>query len=225
LIFHLIFYHPPVPSFDLAVFRPSPVSPPSFELLPDWPRDNIPPPVKSPLRPVKAHAHAVSSSRRLSSSPFVSAKRAIESIDLNRDDPFGDSSPLQPLKRRLARVKFPQTPWDIGLCKTAHDPFAALEFYNWVVDERPLDLSCWVRHNVPSCLSATGDGLRTQFSPYGELSSSICDLLLRAFGFMDLKLYGKKADSVWRHFLASSFAVRILSRKTYRKSTFPYSGC
>ena len=73
------------------------------------------------------------SSPLLSSKSFVSAKRAIESLDLNQhaSDSFASSPDL--MKRRCVRVKFSETPWALGVEKYYHDEVSAYNFYRWLV--------------------------------------------------------------------------------------------
>jgi hypothetical protein len=78
-----------------------------------------------------AERRRIGHSPRLSSSSFVRAKRALESIDLNQQAPDADLV-LSPRPKRRIRVKFADTPWALGLRNFKADIVAATEFYEWV---------------------------------------------------------------------------------------------
>jgi hypothetical protein len=74
----------------------------------------------------------IGSSPRLSSKSYTVARRALESIDLNERACEADRTPSPPSLKRKIRVRFPATPWELGVDKYNPESAAAAHFYSWV---------------------------------------------------------------------------------------------
>ncbi|RLM92204.1 uncharacterized protein C2845_PM08G04370 [Panicum miliaceum] len=78
--------------------------------------------------------------------------------------------------------------------------------------------NCWARHDVPKFIEITARQLVQALGCTNEITMAVCDAYFRVIHQDDLAARAPTEKNVWRHFLETDFAARVLAGEQFTDS-------